>query len=91
MCFWNRNIDAVTPVRDHVEAKVVEFFLNNNLLARCVGVADKEVDVECQTLLFCNLSFREQPIVGPSGQARPMIGSLQMARIAISAPRALHV
>ena len=76
MCFWNRNIDTIAAVGNHVKAKVVEFFLDNNLLTRCIGVANKEVDIACQTLLFCDLPCRKQPVVGPTGQTSPMLGSL---------------
>ena len=91
MCFWNRNIDAIAAVGNHIEAKVVEFFLDNNLLTGCIGVTDKEVDIACQTLLFCDLPCRKQPVVGPTGQACPMFGSLQVTKITFSTPRALHV
>ncbi len=73
MCLRNLDINAVATIGNHVEAKIMVAFLNHHPLSRCIGVADKEIDITCQTTRATDLAGRKQPVVGPAGQAGPML------------------
>ena len=85
------DVDAVVSVGNQVEPQVLEVFLDDDLLAGAVDIADEEVDVALEVAVFGALPGCDEPEVGPAGEAAPVFDPLDVEVLGVLGVGGLHV
>ena len=84
------DIDAVTPVRNHVEPEVLVELLHLDGLPGLVHVSDKETDVAPQLISLALFPRGNEPKVGPPCEAGPVLEALHVIVVLVLGERGAH-
>ena len=84
------HVDFVAAVGQDAEAEVGVELLDLDVLAGLRDVAHEKADVAPEAALAL-LARREQPVVGPAGEAAPVLGALDVVVAALLLERRFHL
>ena len=85
------HIDPVEAVGQHLEAQVGVELLHVDVLSGLVLVGDEEVHVAAQAAVLGPRTSRQEPVVGPAGEAGPVLRAFDLYRVVVGrTPASLH-